>query len=155
MYLVLHHSATDSGSVQSLDAAHRKRKDQFGNAWLGIGYHFVIGNGQGMPDGQIEATFRWKQQLHGAHARRRRYNRHGIGICLVGDFENSPPTPRQMSALRSLCEWLMGRYELDRNDVVRHVDVAATRCPGRLFPFDDLIAALAIEPKTVSETAEV
>ena len=68
--IVLHHSATAGGSVESIDAVHRRQKDAAGRPWLGIGYHFVIGNGHSMDDGQIRPTFRWHQQLAGAHAGR-------------------------------------------------------------------------------------
>src|SRR5262249_33711619 len=63
-YIVLHHTATDSGDVQSIHEAHLQNKDKNGKPWLGIGYHFVIGNGSGMGDGAIEPTFRWKEQMH-------------------------------------------------------------------------------------------
>src|SRR5262245_20642940 len=53
-YVVVHHTATESGSVESIHESHLKNKDKNGNPWLGIGYHFVIGNGAGMPDGMIE-----------------------------------------------------------------------------------------------------
>ena len=141
-FVVLHHSATESGSVEAIDAVHRRRRDQFGNHWPGIGYHFVIGNGQGMPDGQIAPTFRWQDQLDGAHARSRRHNLEGIGVCLVGDFEQTAPTPRQISALGELLEQLVLRYDVEPRRVVRHLDVAATRCPGRLFPFEEVRSAL-------------
>ena len=45
-YLVIHHSGTAAGSVASIHADHRRRVDAAGNPWLGIGYHFVIGNGR-------------------------------------------------------------------------------------------------------------
>src|SRR5262245_25118700 len=43
-YIVIHHTATGSGSVESIHESHLKNKDKSGNPWLGIGYHFVIGN---------------------------------------------------------------------------------------------------------------
>lgn len=85
-YLVLHHTATTSGDVESIHQSHLKNKDRSGNRWLGIGYHFVIGNGDGMPDGEIAPTFRWHQQLPGAHAGNKEFNDCGIGIVLVGNF---------------------------------------------------------------------
>ena len=88
------------------------RKDAQGNPWLGIGYHFVIGNGRGMEDGQVEPTFRWKQQLAGAHAGQRRHNESGIGICLIGNFDEAPPTAKQLSALKEL---LAGAQHTIRN----------------------------------------
>ena len=147
-YIVLHHTGEDFGTVSSIDAAYQKRKDQFGNNWLGIGYHFVIGNGNGMADGRVEPTFRWEEQLDGTHAGSRIHNRLGIGICLVGDFEKSRPTKQQVAAVKELVAVLMNRYRISPINVVRHLDVAATRCPGRLFPLDEfrgLPAEIAVD----------
>ena len=138
-YIVLHHTATDSGDVAAIDAEHRHRKDRAGNAWLGIGYHFLIGNGRGMADGLVEPTFRWKQQLHGAHAGDRSYNEEGIGICLVGNFDNYPPTPRQVAAAQELVRMLAERYDIEPQNIVCHQDVGATRCPGVKFPVEEIV----------------
>jgi N-acetyl-anhydromuramyl-L-alanine amidase AmpD len=153
-YVVLHHSASERGSVAALDAEHRRRKDQFRTAWLGIGYHFVIGNGAGMADGHIEATFRWHEQTFGAHSRSRRHNLHGVGICLIGNFDEFLPTPRQMTATEQLCQWLMDRFAIDKKNVVRHRDVAPTRCPGRLFPYEPLLEFLHAAPVVVAGKAQ-
>ena len=88
-YIVLHHSASASGNYDQIDGEHRKI--------LGIdgcGYHFVIGNGTGSGDGQIEVAQRWNNQKQGAHCRNARthdVDEYGIGICLVGDFDQQPP----------------------------------------------------------------
>jgi N-acetylmuramoyl-L-alanine amidase len=140
--IVLHHSATDGGSVESIDAVHRRQKDAAGNPWLGIGYHFVVGNGHGMGDGEIRSTFRWQKQLAGAHAGRREENEHGIGICLIGNFDRRPPTEKQIAAARVLVKTLAARYHIARGRVLRHRDVAATLCPGRLFPGQQVLADL-------------
>lgn len=139
-YIVLHHTASTSGSVESIHAAHRRRKDAQGNPWRGIGYHFVIGNGEGMADGGVESTFRWQEQSSGAHAGNALYNDFGIGICLVGNFEKQPPTSKQLAAVKRLVTFLKTQCEIPHNGVVRHGDVRATACPGRYFPWDDVAA---------------
>jgi hypothetical protein len=136
--IVLHHTASAQGSVESINAAHLRRKDQAGNAWLGIGYHFVIGNGRGMGDGEIEPTFRWREQLHGAHAGDDDYNQHGIGIVLVGNFEEGPPTPAQLASVRRLVAILRTRYGIDKSRVIRHGDIKATACPGKYFSIAEI-----------------
>ncbi len=138
-YVVLHHTATETGDVETIDENHRARTDSSGKPWLGIGYHFVIGNGQGMADGLVEPTFRWNDQLHGAHAASREHNEYGIGICLVGDFTQHRPTERQIAATRDLVESLVARYDLKPENVVRHQDLTATECPGPLFPFEEVV----------------
>ncbi|HID23695.1 MAG TPA: N-acetylmuramoyl-L-alanine amidase [Planctomycetaceae bacterium] len=136
--IVIHHTGTDWGNVESIHQAHLKRKDKSGRHWLGIGYHFVIGNGHGMSDGQIEPTFRWREQLQGAHAGVAEYNEYGIGIALIGNFEKSPPTAKQLTAVKRLVSVLARRYGIDSRHVVGHSDIKATACPGKLFPMDEV-----------------
>ena len=126
--IVLHHSATSQGSVESIHEAHLRRK------WLGIGYHFVIGNGKGMPDGAIEPTFRWKQQMHGAHAGVKDFNETGIGICVIGNFENGPPSAKQIQSMQTLVSWLKRTYKIPQEKIIGHKSVKATACPGKHFP---------------------
>lgn len=135
-YIVLHHTATGCGSVESIHKTHRARRDRHGNPWRGIGYHFVIGNGNGMSDGGIEPTFRWKEQSPGAHAGSSTYNVHGIGICLVGNFEEAPPSPAQLAATKRLIAALADAYGIDADHIIGHHDIKPTACPGRHFPID-------------------
>ncbi len=137
-HIVIHHTATSRGSVESIHEAHLQRKDKSGNPWMGIGYHFVIGNGNGMPDGEIEPTFRWREQLHGAHAGSGIYNQHGIGIALIGNFDEAPPTPAQLAAVKRLVSTMKTEYGISSENVVGHSDIKATACPGRFFPMADV-----------------
>jgi hypothetical protein len=146
--IVLHHSATTAGDVDSIDAAHRLNRDSQGNPWLGIGYHFVVGNGHRMADGEVRPTFRWLQQLAGAHAGRSEHNEHGIGICLVGNFEESTPTPRQWAAVCGLVQTLTARHAIGRDQIVRHQDVQSTACPGRMFRWEQFLAEVSAPPGT-------
>lgn len=141
--IVLHHTATRSGSVESIHASHQQQRDSRGQPWLGIGYHFVIGNGNGMPDGQAEPTFRWKQQLHGAHAGHHEYNATGIGIVLVGHFDQAPPTPAQWTSLKRLIAHLSAEYNIPADQLLGHGDIKATACPGRYLSLDDLRSGMA------------
>ena len=137
--VVFHHSATTTGSVSSIDQSHKQRKDSQGRPWLGIGYHFIIGNGQGMADGQIEATFRWHQQLSGAHAGETRWNAESIGICLIGNFDEQPPTARQLAAAKKLLAWITTQYHLTPQQIWVHGEIKATECPGKKFPYQELL----------------
>jgi N-acetylmuramoyl-L-alanine amidase len=130
-YIVIHHSATDSGSAAQFDAAHKKR------GWDGLGYDFVIDNGNGAPDGAVEVGFRWREQKSGAHAGPKNpRNDDGIGICLVGDFTKTRPTTSQMRALSRLCNFLSAYCGIPRENFLLHGDVRQTSCPGPLFPRD-------------------
>ncbi len=147
-YIVLHHTASEEGDVESIHESHLKNKDKNGKPWLGIGYHFVIGNGKGMTDGEIEPTFRWKQQMQGAHAGVAEYNQFGVGIVLVGNFEDGPPTRSQVVSVKRLVRVLSREYEIQTAQIVGHGDVKATECPGSHFPLSEIrdsVAALELE----------
>ena len=137
-YIVIHHSATESGSVESIHEEHLNRRDAEGNPWLGIGYHFVIGNGQGMLDGTVQATFRWKEQIHGAHSGNEMFNTRGIGICLIGNFEETHPSKAQMNSLKSLVKFLTARHRITPEKLMGHASVKATACPGKHFPLNEI-----------------
>ncbi len=138
-FVVIHHSATSAGSVESIHREHRSRRDRNGQPWLGIGYHFVIGNGQGMADGEISASFRWREQLHGAHCGSLRHNGRGIGICLIGNFEEYEPTAAQRESVMKLLRALTDRYDIPKARVLGHDQVRATACPGRWFPLREVV----------------
>jgi hypothetical protein len=140
-YVVLHHSATASGSYAAIDQEHRKRL-----GWEGCGYHFVIGNGTGSPDGQIEVAQRWSDQKHGIHCRNGKnpdVSEYGIGICLVGNLDVSPPTPRQIAAAQRLVTYLGTRYRIPASQIGTHADLASspTACPGKYFPSQEVLGS--------------
>src|SRR5688500_4663582 len=85
--IVIHHSASEAGGADRFDDWHRTK------GWDELGYHFVIGNGSDTADGQVEVGPRWLAQKHGAHCKTKDeyYNNHGIGVCLVGNFDLRPP----------------------------------------------------------------
>jgi hypothetical protein len=132
-YIIIHHSDTPMGSARRFDAAHRAR------GWEMLGYDFVIGNGSETRDGLIEAGPRWTYQLDGAHTGTpdHKYNEWGIGICLVGNFENTQPTKAQMESLARLCAYFMKTYGIPASNIVGHRDCKPTGCPGR-FMYADL-----------------
>jgi len=135
-WVVVHHSATRCGSAALFDEWHRN-----GRHWDELGYHFVIGNGTLTPDGLIEVGSRWFKQKHGAHCKVEgapEYNEVGIGICLVGNFSEVPPSDLQMASLARLVAWLSGRYGIAEDRVIGHGDVKDTDCPGRHFSFESL-----------------
>jgi hypothetical protein len=137
--IVVHHSASPRSTPQGMHEYHLNK------GWSrGLGYHFVIGNGSAYPDGKVFVGPRWKRQISGAHCRssagryfgtwrqRNFFNTQGIGICLIGNFENSSPTPRQLEALAQLVQFLCNETGIDPSHVYGHGEVThRTACPGR------------------------
>src|SRR5205085_5735399 len=101
--------------------------------WDELGYHFVIGNGTGSRDGQIEVGSRWPKQKWGAHAKTpdQQFNNYGIGICLVGNFDVDRPSPAQVRSLSRLVAFLMKTYNIPASHVIGHGETKPTDCPGR------------------------
>jgi len=125
-YIVIHHSATPGGGAKAFDRMHREK------GWDELGYHFVVGNGTDTFDGQIEVGSRWPKQKWGAHAKTpdNHFNKTGIGICLVGNFDTERPTRAQMQSLSHLVAYLMKTYHIPASNVIGHSDTKATDCPG-------------------------
>ncbi len=137
-YIVIHHSASNKGSAASIGKFHKEER-----GWVnGLGYDFLIGNGNGSRDGQIEVGSRWNKQIDGAHAGNPEYNKHGIGICLVGNFDTDHPTSRQISSLLYLITYLQKRCNIDKDNVIMHKTFRNTVCPGKHFPYEQLLARL-------------
>ena len=135
-YIVIHHSASTKGTPKSMDSYHRQRGME-----NGLAYHFVIGNGIGMGDGELFTGMRWRGQLNGGHLASESLNAKSIGICLVGNFENSRPSSRQMQSLYAITGYLRQRCKLPVSAVKLHrqINTKPTECPGRLFPLQSLL----------------
>jgi len=139
MAIVLHHSATETGNSAIFDKMHREQ-----NHWDGVGYDFVIGNGTNSGDGEVEVTFRWRNQVAGAHCGGTPdnwANEDAVGICLVGNFDYSVPTAKQMQSLTELINFLQQRYKISANRIYGHRDTPGARvtdCPGAMFPMTRL-----------------
>jgi N-acetylmuramoyl-L-alanine amidase len=135
--IVLHHSATHGGSAAAFERNHRARLG-------GLAYHFVLGNGSGAGDGEVETGYRWRDQVPGPHTKNLEVNSESIAICVVGDLQAGPPTRKQLASLLDLLERLCreGRIPAERVRCHREVD-PETLCPGRGLPMDEVRAVLA------------
>jgi hypothetical protein len=129
--IVIHHSGSTVGSPATIEAQHLAMNLK------GLGYHFVIGNGRGTPDGQIHVGYRWLDQLPGAHVggpSAEVLNREAIGICLVGNGDRAEFTDAQITRLLDLTTALASELNIPADRIYLHSDVARTSNPGRLFP---------------------
>ncbi len=134
-YIVIHHSATKVGNAAIFGRHHRRLGMK-----NGLAYHFVIGNGSRSGDGEIEVGGRWTKQLHGGHCGNWSVNQVGIGICLVGDFQKTYATRKQMESLTLLLKYLVRKYNIPKTRVVGHRDVPGgdTKCPGKNFSLGEV-----------------
>jgi hypothetical protein len=95
-YVYIHHSKTTGGSALSL-----------GRGPDGVGDHFVIGNGEGLADGELQISQRWNHQQQAvAPSSGVKVDADCISICVVGDFDRKVPTPMQLGRLGQLVQAL-------------------------------------------------
>lgn len=129
--IVIHHSGSGFGTPESIESQQRDRGIQ------SLGYHFLVGNGNGIGDGELHVGMRWLRQNPGAHAvgpRADQLNQRAIGICLVGNGERSGFTDGQIDRLVELVASLSVKLGIPRDRIYLQSDVADVRNPGRFFP---------------------
>ena len=129
--IIIHSSGSQHGSVESLAREAQTR------GLKGLGYHFVIGNGNGLGDGDLHIGYRWNEQLAGAHVAgpdAQWHNLHSVGICLVGNGEAGDFTPRQMQRLVALVRGLQDELGIGIERIILDSDLSGSTSPGRFFP---------------------
>lgn len=128
--ITVHHSAEAYGPVldgtaaSSADAIRRIQAHMMNGLDYGdIGYHYLID-----PQGRVfeGRSMAWQ----GAHAAGTN-NVENIGVCVLGNFEETRPTPEALAALQRTLAWLQNTYRIPRAGVVAHRDLKNTLCPGR------------------------
>lgn len=145
-YIVVHNSGTREGNARVFNIYHRRVR----HMQNGLAYHFVIGDGHGSGDGQVEIGDRWKHQINGGHVASDYLNDIALGICLVGDFNRDQPTKAQVGALEELVAYLRNRIgkSQGRQAIVhahKEINPRPTDCPGDHFPYGWLHAKFGNE----------
>lgn len=131
--LILHHSACSSCTAEQIHQWH------LNNGWEGAGYHFLV-----RKDGNV---YRLRPEEYiGAHAYGNNYN--SIGICAEGNFENETMPEAQKNSLIELVSYLKGKYGISK--VLKHSDVNNTACPGKNYPFNEIVNGKVEERHEVS-----
>ena len=149
--IIIHHTATISAegrvpsSARELDQYHQTRGFNvlcFGKEYH-VAYHYLV-----LPDGRIQHGR--PERCEGAHALG--YNSY-LGISVAGDFSSvdnrqgakgiTTPTAEQLKSLIQLCRKLRHQYNIPLQHILRHSDVAPTKCPGDRFPFRYLVSQVA------------
>lgn len=130
--IVVHHLGEPAGDPESVHRMH------LGFGYQGLGYHFLIGNGNGLGDGVVHVGYRWNEQLPGAHAvgpQEDVHNHGSVGICLIGNGNRRPFTDKQIDELVRLVHRLQRELRIPAHRVLLHDEIAdGVDSPGRFFP---------------------
>ena len=119
--VIIHHAA-GNGSVEAVHNAHLNK------GWAGIAYHYYVRKDGSVYRGRPE----WAV---GGHTTNENY--HTIGICFEGNFETENMSTAQLRAGKELLQDIKSRYP--DITIKRHKDFSLTACPGKNFPFDEMI----------------
>ena len=122
-YVYVHHSRTPAGSAATL-----------GESGDGLADHFVIGNGDGCGDGEVQIAQRWHRQKPAGNLGQSQIDPSCVSICLIGDFNCARPTETQLRRLSQLVTALQDRCGIPAANVhVREGDRTMTGV-GQYFP---------------------
>lgn len=138
--IVIVHSGKAAGSAADISNEHQSL------GYDGLGFHFVIGNGTRMGDGEIHVGYRWIDQRDGAELAGSGddFSTTGvIEVCLVGDGDRRPFTDEQLHRLAQVVSALSKRLEIPSDQIRLHKDFAGTTSPGQYFPQAQFEAMLA------------
>lgn len=123
-YIYVHQSKAPTGNAATLGARPG-----------GLADHFVIGNGTGCIDGEVQIGHRWTAQLDpGAVPGLAQIRGDCISICVVGDLDRTPPSPTQRLRLIQLVHTLQSRLGVAAARVYLHQGTGTAADAGRQFP---------------------
>lgn len=146
-YVVVHTSDSTAPEIDIRDIT----KWHQANGWRSCGYHYVIldaNRHDKSRDGEVQ-TGRVEGEV-GAHCKG--LNHQSIGICLIGDGDQDPPTEAQWKALVELCSDICLRHNLKARHVIGHREInrlvdgqivsrryrTSKTCPGAKIDLDEL-----------------
>jgi N-acetyl-anhydromuramyl-L-alanine amidase AmpD len=109
-----------------------------------IQYHYVI-----TPDGKVC----WMNEHDDMVWHAQSANEYALGVCLIGDFTDAPPSAVQIAALQELLHHING-VEGAKLQVIGHRDVfdGNTECPGNTW--EQWRSQAVAEPKLIETIAD-
>ena len=118
--IVVHYVANPCSTARENRSYFEQLKDQTGENATSASSHFVIGL-----EGEVVQCVPLTEVAYASNHR----NSDTISIeCCIPD-ESGKFTDETYQSLVELVAWLMGRYELTADDVIRHYDVTGKDCP--------------------------
>lgn len=137
-YFMIHHSLTEDSNTVSWSAIRKYHKAQ---GWADIGYHFGV-EWAGL---EFEALVGRSLDMPGAHCKEGGMNTNAIGICIVGDFDQHPPSPLAIDVLIRRLLIPLGRIykiPIDEEHIKFHREYATYKtCPGSQFQKSHILTA--------------
>ena len=132
--IVIQHLGEPAGSIKSIQRSH------LSGGLEGIGFHFIIGNGNGLGDGVVHGSERWLHQTWAARptsVHPENWDENVITICLIGNGNRRPFTERQILHLSRLVQRLQNELSIEASEVYLASDLDNSLniapSPGKFF----------------------
>ena len=127
-FIILHHSLTKDSETVSSQAIRRYHINDL--KWSDVGYHYLCE----LVNGRHEILVGRMQNEPGAHCKQMGMNRQSLGICFIGNFDETKP-PHEMWVMGlKFVRSLMDIYGIDRKAVLGHRELCDYKsCPGFYF----------------------
>lgn len=102
----IYYSGTNAGNIEQLASFSGLASPE------DINCHFVICNGLGGDDGQVQPTEKWQRQWSSIPGRTWYGNGQTVRICIIADGKTAPPTDFQMKRTEMLVEGLHRKFNI-------------------------------------------
>lgn len=144
--IIVHCSATEDGPSKSWDAIRRYHVEDRG--WNDIGYHYGIE----IVDGDIMVYRGRPWWEKGAHCRAAGRNHDSIGVCVVGKFDDEPPSSEIYNATLKTLKILCAVFQIKPDRVYGHSEFELGKtCPGRKWDMSKLRRDLHADMRDAEE----
>ncbi len=129
--IILHCSATRDTDAKSWEAIRKYHMNELG--WDDIGYHYGLEN----VDGHIMCYRGRPWWDKGAHCKAEGRNHDSLGVCVVGKFDDEPPTPAVYRATLDVLKTLCAVFWIEAKNVYGHREFEDNKtCPGLQWDMD-------------------
>lgn len=118
--IVIHYTANPGTDAQANRNYFEGRKDEADASENKVSSHFIVGL-----DGEIVQCIPLEEIAYASNDR----NRDTVSIECCHPDETGKFTAETYRAVISLCAWLCDRYELRKDEIIRHYDVTGKLCP--------------------------
>ena len=142
-YILIYQSGSTTGNAQTIAESYQRSRRQ------GLDYHFVINNGYGAPDGRIQVSQQWVEQLPESFRSAGQAGTTGgaiIKICLIGDFSSAGSAPTQMKQLQALLRSLQQQCKIPAGNISLASSGRLGTNQWRMFPLNELRSNLLTKP---------
>ncbi len=112
----IYYSGTKAGNIEQLASLSGSANPK------DINCHFVICNGLGGNDGQIQPTEKWQRQWSAIPSRTCYGSGQTIRICIIADGKTTAPTDFQIKRVEELAEGLYRKFNIRPESIYYPID---------------------------------